>query len=196
MVWPLEAVFDRDITGGEIDQSAGNEKRRNPPRAFFLQHQRGLGDAFNAADARTDHGPSHNLVFVRLGTPARILYRLFGSCHRIDDEVIDLALFLRLHPMVWIVGAVAAVAARDDAGDLASNVGYLEGVDALDPALACDDALPRRFNATSQRRDHAEPGDDDASHNSGLWPGAKPSLSGCTSTGNNACSTQFLNGGV
>ncbi len=44
----------------------------------------------------------------------------------------------------------------------------------LDPALAGDEALPRCFNAASQRRDHAEPGDNDASHNLVLWPGTKP----------------------
>ena len=102
------------------------KKARNPARPFFLQHQRRLGNALDAADAGADHDAGSALVFVRCGAPAGILYRLLGRGHRIDDEVIDLALFLRLHPLVWIVGAVGAVAARDDAGDLAWKIRYLE----------------------------------------------------------------------
>ena len=62
----------------------------------------------------------------RFGLPAGILDRLLGSGHRIDDEVIDFALLFWLHPLIWIVGAVGAVAARDDAGDLAWDVRYVE----------------------------------------------------------------------
>ena len=42
----------------------------------------------------------------RLGLPAGIVERLRRRAHRIDDEVVDLALLLRLHPLIGIVGAV------------------------------------------------------------------------------------------
>ena len=51
MVRSLETMLDRDIAAGEIDQAARNEERRNAARALFLQNNRGLGDAAEAADA-------------------------------------------------------------------------------------------------------------------------------------------------
>ena len=96
--------------------------------------------------------------------PAGVVERLARRAHGKDDEVVDLALLLRLHPLIGIVGAVAAVAARDHAGDLAGNVGDIEGVDLLGAALAFEQALPRRLDAASERRQHSHPGDDDTSH--------------------------------
>src|SRR3954451_5020544 len=170
MVRALVAVLDGNVAGSKIDQAAGNEEWRHAPRPLFLQHKRGLGNAFDAADAGADHDAGAPLILVVLGLPTGIVHRLLGRGHRIDDEVVNLALLLRLHPLVGIVGAVSAVAARDYTGDLAGDIGYVKRVDVLDPAFARDDALPRRFNATSQRRDHAEPGNNDASHNLDLWP--------------------------
>ena len=54
--------------------------------------------------------------------------RLRGGRHRVDDERIDLALVLGLHPLVGVEGAVGAVAARDLAGDLAGEIVDLEAL--------------------------------------------------------------------
>jgi len=51
------------------------------------------------------HHAGYDLVFVGLRLPTRIVERLFGRAHRKGDELIDLALLLRLHPLIWIVGA-------------------------------------------------------------------------------------------
>jgi hypothetical protein len=48
--------------------------------------------------------------------PARILDRLVGGGHAVEDELVDLALLLGLHPVVGIEGAVGAVAALHLAG--------------------------------------------------------------------------------
>ena len=82
--------------------------------------------------------------------PAGIVERLRGRAHREDDEVVDLALLLRLHPLVGIEGAVGAVAARDLAGDLGRQIGDVEGVDPPRAALALDQ--PRARSARRRRR--------------------------------------------
>src|SRR5262249_52274974 len=96
--------------------------------------------------------------------PARILKRLARCAHGEDDEIVDLALFLRLHPLVGIKAAVRAVATRNLTGDLRGQIGNVEGLDAPCPAVAVDEALPGRLDAASKRCHHAEPCDDDASH--------------------------------
>ena len=45
---------------------------------------------------------------------------------RIDDELVDLALLLRLHPVVGIEGAVSQAPARHEAGDFAAQIGGFE----------------------------------------------------------------------
>src|SRR4029450_10034527 len=116
MVGPLEAVLDRDIAGREIDQAARDEERRYPARAPLLQQQRRVGDAGQATDPRTDQGAGGALVFLGRGMPVGVVERLARRRHRKDDEIIDLALFLWLHPLVGIESAVTAVAARNHTG--------------------------------------------------------------------------------
>ena len=73
--------------------------------------------------------------------------RLLGGRHGVDDEVVDLALLLRLHPLVGIELAVGRRAARNEAGDLAGDIGYLELLDPARAALAAsrlDHAARRR----------------------------------------------------
>ena len=118
MVRPLQPMRDRHIAGGEIDQPAGNEERRHPARPALLQHDGGFRDSGEAADAGADHHAGVDLVLIARGLPTGIGQRLRRRAHRKDDEVVDLALLLRLHPLVGIEAAVAAVAARNLAGDL------------------------------------------------------------------------------
>src|SRR4029077_7973108 len=96
--------------------------------------------------------------------PVGVVERLVRRGHREDDEVVDLALVLWLHPLVGIEGAVAAVAARNHTGDLAGEVGDLESIDLPRAALTVEDTLPRCVNAAAERRNHAQPRDDNPSH--------------------------------
>src|SRR6185437_11568752 len=105
-----------------------------------------------------------SLVLVTFRPPAGVVERLLGRAHGVQNEVVDLALLLGLHPLIGIEGAVAAVATRDHAGDLGVHVGDVEGIDDLGAALALDEAPPCRFHTASERRDHPHPGDDDTSH--------------------------------
>src|SRR6185295_3624797 len=96
--------------------------------------------------------------------PVGIVERLARRGHRKDDEIIDLALFLRLHPLVGIERAVTAVAAWNHAGDLARKIGNLECIDLPGAALTVEDALPRCVNAAAERRNHAQPRDNNPPH--------------------------------
>src|SRR5690349_2478813 len=107
--------------------------------------------------------------------PVGIVERLAGSGHREDDEIIDLALVLRLHPLVGIEGAIGAVAARHDAGDLARQIRDVERFDPARAALTVEDPLPGRLDATTEWRDHAEARDDNSPHASSSSPSPETS---------------------
>src|SRR5262245_41084942 len=96
--------------------------------------------------------------------PIRIVERLPRGRHREHDEVVDLALILRLHPLVSVEAAIAAVAARHDAGDLAGQIGDVERLDLPRAAFAFKDACPGRLDATAEWRDHAKARDDNPPH--------------------------------
>jgi len=85
--------------------------------------------------------------------------RLARGAHRVDDEFVDPALFLRLHPLVGIVSAVRAVAARNLAGDLRRNISTLN-FSILRARFAREQALPRRLDAAAEWRHHSESRDD------------------------------------
>jgi hypothetical protein len=52
--------------------------------------------------------------------------------------------------------------------DLAAKIGNFEFVDLLGAAFAFEQTLPRRFDAATERRYHPQPGDDNATHLSGI----------------------------
>ena len=106
VVRALEAVPDGNVAGGQIDEASRNEERADAARALLLQQERRLGDAVEAADARADEHSRALLLLGRIGLPAGIFQRLLRGRHREDDEVVDLALLLRLHPIVRIELAV------------------------------------------------------------------------------------------
>ena len=87
------------------------------------------------------------LLFLGLGLDAGVVDGLRGRRHGIDDERIDLALILDVHPFVGIELAVGIVAERNAVGDLAGDVIDLEIVDALGAALAGEDVGPGGFYA-------------------------------------------------
>ena len=164
VVRTLEVVLDRDVAGGKIDQPAGNEERRDAPRALLLQEDRGVGDAREAADARADQDAGRLLLLGRIGLPARVGHGLVGGGHGVDDEVVDLALLLGLHPVVGIELAVDGGASRDEAGDLAGEIGDVELLDAARTALAGKEIAPRRLDAATDWSDQTKARDDDAAH--------------------------------
>ena len=53
-----------------------------------------------------------------------------------------------------------AVAARHLSRDARRQIGHVEGLDPTCPAVAVDEPLPRRLDAASERRHHAESRDD------------------------------------
>src|SRR5882672_10922755 len=164
MVGALEAMRDRDVPRSQIDQPPGNEEWRYLAWPALLQQQRGIGNAGEAADPGPDHGAGGALFLFGRRVPIGIIERLTRRAHGEDDEIVDLALVLRLHPLVGIEGAGGAVAARDHAGDSAGQIGDVEGVDLPGAALAVEDAFPGRLDATAEWRNHAEARDDNPPH--------------------------------
>src|SRR5262249_49881945 len=126
MVRPLEAEFDRHVTASQVDQAPGNEERRYPAGPTLLEHDSGLSDAFDAADAGPDQHAGRDLIFMIRRLPAGIFQRLPRRAHGEHDEAVDLALLLRLHPLVGIERSVGTVTARNRTGDLGRQVGYVE----------------------------------------------------------------------
>src|SRR5438045_1095697 len=96
--------------------------------------------------------------------PTSVVERLACRAHRENNEIVDLALILRLHPLIGIEGAVAAVAPRNQAGDPAGQIRDVKCLDLLGAALAIEDALPARLDAASEWRHHAEARDDNPPH--------------------------------
>ena len=73
MVGALEAKLDGDIAGDQIDQPAGNEERRQAPRALFMRP----GSTPSSMPVRPPmpepiSTPVRSLVFLGLGFPAGI----------------------------------------------------------------------------------------------------------------------------
>ena len=157
-------MLNRDIASREIDQTAGNEERRNAARAFFLQDDRGLGDAAEAADPGADKNAGLDLLFIGGRLPARVGKRLRCRRDSIKDEVIDFALLFRLHPLVGVEASIAAAAARHRHRDLAGEIGDVEPFDAAGAALTRQQTAPARLDSATKRRDHAETRDNYPAH--------------------------------
>src|SRR5256714_155023 len=96
--------------------------------------------------------------------PTSVIERLACRAHGENNEIVDLALILRLHPLIGIEGAVAAVAPRNQAGDPAGQIGDVKCLDLLGAALAIEDALPGRLDPAAEWRHHAEARDDNPPH--------------------------------
>src|SRR5262249_31703757 len=164
VIGPLQAVRNRHISCCQVDQTAGDEERRHAPRPSLFQYDGSFGNAGETPDTGPDHHAGARLFVIARRLPARIVERLTRGAHGEDDEIIDLALLRRLHPLVGIEAAVGAITTPNLTGDLRRQIRNVEGLDAPGPAIAADEALPRRLDAASERRHHAESRDDDASH--------------------------------
>jgi len=131
---------------------------------LLLQRDGGLGNPLDAADARTDQHSGRNLVVAPLRMPAGIVERLPCRAHREGDELVDLALILRRHPLVGIVGAIGAITARNLAGNFRGQIRDVELLDPPRTAFAREQAAPSGLDATPERRHHPHSGYDNASH--------------------------------
>ncbi len=177
MVRPLETVADRHLPRAEVDQARGNEERRHPPRPLVAQHQSGVGDGREPADARADDHPGPQPVFLVLRRPVGIAHRLRGGGHGIEDEAIDLAALLGRHPVVGVEGAVRPVAERNFAGDGAGQVRRIEARDPSCARMAREQPRPALLDPAGQWRDEPEPGDHNAPHRfSDPWLQCPPGL--------------------
>ena len=149
MVRPLEAVADRHLAREQVDQRPGNEERRDPPRPACSL----ISTAVSAIEVSPPI-PEPIITPVRSASPpprAPPSRHPRTACVRrgdaIEDEVVDLALFLRLHPVVGIEAAVRAVAPRH----LASVFGRRRSpasnrVIVPAPTLAGDEPRPARLD--------------------------------------------------
>src|SRR5262249_61664620 len=93
------------------------------------------------------------LVLIGSRLPPGILQRLGRRRHRVDDELVDLALLLGLHPVVGIEGAVGAIPVRNLTGDLAGEIGDVEILDAAGCALSRGPGCPTCLRTPTQRWD-------------------------------------------
>jgi hypothetical protein len=126
----------------QVDQASGNEERRNaartasrrvyPPRRCLRSRR------YRSRSARRSRSGLHRFA----GCQPASFERLVGGRHAEQDEGIDLALFLGLHPVVGIEGAVGPSDRREPAGDLRGHVADIEFGDAGRAAFAGDQAGP------------------------------------------------------
>ncbi len=162
VIGTLEAVLDGNVSGREIYQSAGNKKRTDASRPFFLQQDGRLGYAVQPADPRADQDARALLLVLRVGLPAGILQGLIGCPHRENDEVIDLALLFGLHPIAGIEFAFAQGAPRDEATDLARKIAHFELFDPPCAAMALKEPRPAGLHAAAQRCHETQASDDNS----------------------------------
>ena len=164
VVRSLEAVADRDLAGGQVDQGGGDEEGADPARPSVMQRDRGIRDPLQAADAGADHDPGALPGVFVLGHPAGVLDRLLGGRDPIEDEVIDLAPVLRRHEMVGVEIALFDRTGRHLAGDPGRQVGHVEALDTLYPRLPRRQPFPDMGYPDAQGGHEADTGDDDSSH--------------------------------
>ena len=175
VVRPLQAVADRDLAAGQVDQGRGDEEGADAARTGFGQDRRAVGDGAQAAYAGPHDDAGAFLVLVRLGMPIGVVQSLVGRCDAEQDEVVDPLAFLGRHDGVGIKAAgdvgpapAATVHARNLARDGAAEAFGIEGRDLSDAGTALEDAFPAQIDPVAQGRDKAETGDDDATHDVGL----------------------------
>ena len=168
MVRPLQAVADRDLAAGQIDQGAGDEEGADTTHALFLQHDSRVGDGAQAADAGPHHHAGALLVLVRFRLPVRIRESLVRRRNGVQDEVVDALPILGGHDLVGVEVALAAAAAsihaRHFAGDGAAIALGVEGRDRTDARSSLDNALPALLDAPTQGGQQTDARNDDAAH--------------------------------
>ena len=150
VVWALEAVFDREMAGGEVDQRRRDEERRQAPGLSLEHLRRRFEDRLQAADAGADHHAGGAAILLRIGLPAGILDRLGGGDQGEMDEPVHLLLVLNRDPFGDVEPPVGLAAMRDLARDLAGQVLHIEGLNRGDARFAVDQPLPYMRHADAE----------------------------------------------
>jgi hypothetical protein len=164
VIGPFKRMRDRHIARGEIDEPAGNEEWRHPPRTAVTKRNGRFRDSLDAADSGTDQDATDDLIVIIARVPVRIVKRLRRRRHGKNDKVVDLALLFGFHPVVGVETAGGTIPARDLTGNLAGEIRDVEFVDALDAALPGDQPLPGLLDSAAERRHQTKTCDDDPSH--------------------------------
>jgi hypothetical protein len=128
VVRALEAVADRHLPAGEVDQGGRDEERADLAGPALLEEHRRVGDAVEAADAGADQHPGPVLLLLGLRLPARILDGLDRGGDAVDDELVVAPELLG----VDIIGGAEralAVTLGNDAADLGGEIGDVEVLD-------------------------------------------------------------------
>src|SRR5690554_222838 len=162
MIGALEPKANRHMTRGQVDQATGDEEGADATRPLFMQNDRGVVNAADATNARADQDACAFLIFLGPGLNAGILNSLGCRRHRIDDEWVNLALFLDVHPLIWIVLAIGVVAEGQAMSDLTGDIVHLELVNAPGTTFAGQNIGPSGFNSATEGRYKPHPGDDNA----------------------------------
>src|SRR5689334_6048420 len=109
MVRSFETKANGGVPRNEVDQPAGDEKRRDLPRALFVQDDRGFGNAVQAANAGADQNSGCLPVVFGFRLPSGIVHRLLSGGKAVGDEMIYPTLLLRFQPAVGVEGTVRSV---------------------------------------------------------------------------------------
>jgi hypothetical protein len=159
-----KAVFDREMTRGEVDQRRRNEEGRKLSRTTLVQNDGAVVDFLKPADTGADHhsGPVERLLVRR--RPAGILDGLNARRHRILNEAVHPAPFARIDPFVGVETALGRRPRRHLAGDLGRYIRDIEAFDRANAGPARDQPLPHQWHAHAQWRDQAKSCHDNAPH--------------------------------
>ena len=151
---------DRDLPARRVDEHVREEVRRDAVGAALAQDVGLLDDPDDPADRRAEHDPHPRRVEA---VQARVADRLLGRRDGEQHVALEPARLLRRHDP----GRVEVLHLRRDAHRKRARV---ERADPVDPALPLDRGPPRRGRVVAERRDRAEPCDDDPAHEGQLKP--------------------------
>ena len=139
----LGAEHDGDQAGGHVDDHAGDEERRDPPRTTVAQDVVLLLQKFQPADPRPDVDADAFRVS-RVDPICGVVQRLTRGGHGVVGEGV--------HPAdVFAVHSTQRIETAQFSGEAAGVVAGIELGDRSDTALAREHPLPRRLAAEAQR---------------------------------------------
>ena len=171
MIRPLEAMPDRDLARGQVDQGRRNKEGADPAGALLVHLDGGFSDGRQSADARADDDAGPLEILGRLGFPPGVQDGLVRRRDRVEDEVIDAALVLGRHGGVGVKGSLdvrSAAAPAIDAGHLKRDLtGIALRIKCGDPSRAGfpgQDGLPGDLPTLAQWGQEADSRNDDSTH--------------------------------
>ncbi len=154
LVGAARAVLDGDVAGGEVDDGAGDEERRDLARAAVEQVDVFAFDDVEAADAGADVDAEAVAIFVG-DLEAGVGHGLGGGGEGEVDEAAHLAGFFFVHEE-------ERVEVLDLGGEADGVASEIEGLDLGHTALAGQQALPDLRGGFADPAEKPEAGYDDA----------------------------------